>query len=137
MIHTFILGPRNAEHRQSCHEYIKALDDRKPWKVIISEYVKDRGTDANAAYWAGTITPAAGYLGYESVKELHRQICMELYGTRKVAFAGKVYDEPMRTTTTPTVMTKAEFSEHMERAAALLTAQGVVLPSRDHWFTGT
>ena len=137
MIHTFLLHPHNAEHRQSCHDYIKALDDSKPWKVIVSEYVKDRSVEANSAYWAGTIAPAAEQMGYESAEDLHRAICAELYGVRRVAFAGKVYEVPNRTTTTPTTMSRKEFSDHTERAAALLTAQGVTLPSRDHWFTGT
>ena len=137
MTHTFLLQPRVAEHRQSCHDYIRALDEGKKWKVIVCEYVPDRSTEKNAYYWAGIVTPAAEQKGYESSELLHRHICCALYGTHNIAFQGQVYIEPNRTTTTPTMMSKAEFNDHCERAAALLTADGVDLPSRDHWFTGT
>ena len=102
--------------------------------MIVSEYVKDRSIPANNGYWGYVLTPAAEQLGYESVKLLHKFICMEIFGAHKVAFAGKVYDVPNRTTTTPTKLDKKEFSDFTERAAALLIAQGVVLPARETWF---
>ena len=133
--HTFILHPNRADIRQACHDAIRALPDDKPWKVIISEHVKDRTIPQNSGYWGYVITPAALQKGYESNELLHKHICCELYGTHNVAFRGQVYIEPNRTTTHPKVMSKAEFNEHTERAAALLIADGVTLPAKETWFS--
>ena len=87
MTHTFLLHPHNAEHRQSCHDYIKALDEGKKWKVIVCEYVKDRSIEKNAEYFGYILRPAADQLGYESVYDLHRLICIEIFGAHKIAFS--------------------------------------------------
>jgi hypothetical protein len=131
----FILHQNRDDIRQNCIEAIEALPRNGKWEVTIEEYSPDRSITANAGYWGYVLTPAAEQLGYESVKELHRQICSELYGVRRVAFAGKVYEEPIRTTTHPTTMSRKEFADHTERAAALLIGQGVILPARETWFT--
>ena len=132
--HTFILHPNRDDIRDNCIAYIESLGNAKSWKVSIKEYVKDRSVESNAGYWGYILTPAAEQLGYESVELLHRLVCQELYGSKQVTFAGKVHDVPNRTTTHPTKMDRKEFNDHKERAAALLTAQGVTLPAPETWF---
>ena len=131
----FILHPNRDDIRDNCIAFIESMGNTKAWKVTIKEYVKDRSIEANNGYWGYVLTPAAEQLGYESVELLHKFICMEIFGVKKIAFAGKVYDVPVRTTTAPTKLDKREFSDFTERAAALLIAQGVVLPARETWFT--
>src|SRR3990167_9855617 len=132
--HTFILHPNRADIRQNCYDCIRSLPNDKTWKVIVGEYTPDRTTTKNAEYFGYILRPAAEQLGYESVYDLHRLICIEIFGAHKVAFAGKTYELPNRTTTHPTIMNKKEFSDFFERASALLIEQGVVLPAPETWF---
>lgn len=133
--HHFILHPDRPDIRQNCIAFIEGLPLDRKWDIAIEEFVPERTTSKNSGYWGYVLTPAAVQLGYESVEQLHRLVCMELYSSTRTAFAGKVYDVPNRTTTTPKTMNRKEFSDHVERAAALLIAQGVVLPAPETWFT--
>lgn len=113
------------------HAFLDTRPSGKKWEVTVKEYHKDRTIQRNSGYWGYIITPAAEQLGYESVEKLHELVCCELYGIEELEFAGKKYTRPVRTTTRPKVMTRQEFDIHCERAAALLTDQGVKLPVQE------
>lgn len=113
--------------------FVASSSIKNQFEIIVRPYKKDRTLGKNNGYWGYTLTPAAEQLGYESVEKLHELVCCELYGTEEIEFAGKKYTRPVRTTTRPNVMTRQEFDLHCERAAALLTDQGVQLPLRETW----
>lgn len=129
---SFIL--RSADIRERAAKAVSIVQTDPIMEVIIRPYKKERTLGKNSGYWGYILTPAAEQLGYESAETLHRLVCCELYGSSKIAFAGAVYDVPNRTTTHPKTMNRQEFSDHCERAAALLTAQGVALPAQETWF---
>lgn len=131
--HTFIL--RTADIRGRAVEAVANTKLEPLMEVLIRPYKKSRTIGMNAGYWGYILTPAAEQLGYESVELLHRLICCELYGSHKAKFGSHEYDASNRTTTHPETMTTQEFSNHCERASALLIGQGVVLPAPETWFT--
>lgn len=135
MAKAFILPAGHAELKIFLSQLLISANTlpKKKWEVTIKEYKHNRTTTKNNGYWGYTLTPAAEQLGYESVEKLHELVCCELYGIEEIEFAGKKYTRPIRTTTRPKVMTREEFDLHCERAAALLTDQGVQLPAQETW----
>ena len=125
----FILHvPDKRNVRSACLAFVAELDFDNPYQVTVEPYSPDRGLDANSFYWVGIIAPAGKHFGYSS-KEMHTIVCMELYGVREVSIGGKLFPMPVRTTTSPKTMSKAEFSLHCEMAAAFVVGHGAKLPT--------
>ena len=93
-------------------------------EIEVREYENERSLKFNAYYWSSVITPASAELGY-TPEELHRTLCMIIYGTKRIKIGKHEFEVPNRTTTSPKKMKTDEFANHVEHASRILAEQGI------------
>ena len=90
----------------------------------VDEYKETKRRYQEKFYWGYVVTPFAESCGY-TPEELHRVICITLYGSHTVLILGKEYEMPNKTTTTPKPMTIDEYDKHIIMASVMATEEDV------------
>lgn len=98
--------------------------------VRIEPYKKLRSLPANNFYWGCVVEPLAAACGYTR-REMHDEICGDLYGWVERQFRGHKRLVPRRTSTTPDTLDTMDFAELIAHGQKIAAELCVPLPDQE------
>ena len=109
----YVIHKQDALRRENCRQYIDELDPNRKWRVVISEYRKQRSTEQNAYIHAVPIKIMSDHTGH-SMDEMKEYLCGEFMGWETYTVMGRDLQRPIRSTSQMDTEEMTNFIEWMQ-----------------------